>query len=61
MHYYFNKGKNSTEMQKKICAEYGEPAVTDWTCQKWFAKFHAGNFSMKNAPRLVRPVEVDSD
>ena len=29
MLYYFNKGKNSTEMQKKICAEYGEPAVTD--------------------------------
>ena len=26
---YFKKGKNSTEMQKKICAEYGEPAVTD--------------------------------
>ena len=37
--YYFNKGKNSTEMQKKICAVYGEVAVTDRTCQKWFAKF----------------------
>ena len=40
MLYYFKKGKNATaEMQKKICAMYGEGAVTDQTCQKWFAKF----------------------
>ena len=25
----FKKGKNTTEMQKKICAVYGEGAVTD--------------------------------
>ena len=28
MLYYFKKGKNATEMQKKICAVYGEGAVT---------------------------------
>ena len=41
MLYYFKKGKNATEThtQKKICAVYGEGAVTDQTCQKWFAKF----------------------
>ena len=37
--YYFKKGKNATEMQKKICAVYREDAVTDRMCQKWFAKF----------------------
>ena len=31
---------------KKICAVYGEGAVTDWMCHKWFWKFHAGNFSL---------------
>ena len=36
---YFKKGKNTTEMQKKICAVYGEGAVTDWMCQKRFVKF----------------------
>ena len=36
--YYFKKGKNTTGMQKKIWAAYGEGAVTDRTCQKWFAK-----------------------
>ena len=37
--YYFKKGKNATEMQKKISAMYGEGALTDWMCQKWFLKF----------------------
>ena len=48
-------------MQKKICAVYGEGAVTGQTCQKWFAKFCAGYFSLDNAPWLGRPIEVDSD
>ena len=29
MLYYFKKGKNATETQKKICAVYGEGAVTE--------------------------------
>ena len=39
MLYYFKKGKNISETQKKICAGYGKGAVTDQTCQKYFAKF----------------------
>ena len=61
MLYYFKKGKNTTEMQQKICAVYGEGAVTDPRCQKWFAKFRAGDFLLDDAPWLGRPVEVDSD
>ena len=37
-------------MQKKkrqnVCPLYGEGAVTDETCQKWFTKFHAGAFTL---------------
>ena len=61
MLYYFKKGLNITEMQEKICAVYGEAAVTDRTCQKWFVNFHAGDFSLDDAPWSGRPVEVDSD
>ena len=39
MHYYFKKDKNTTERQKRICAVCGEGALTDLTCQKWFAEF----------------------
>ena len=46
--------------KKKICAVYEEDAVTDAMCQKWFAKFCAGDFSLDDAPRMGRPVEDDS-
>ena len=32
MLYYFKKGKNATEIQRKLCAEYGECAMTDKIC-----------------------------
>ena len=43
---------------------YGGGAVTDQTCQKWFAKFSARDFSLDDAPWSVwsgRPVKVDSN
>ena len=46
-------------MQKDICAMYGDDAVTNRTFQRWFAKFHAGDFFLNDAPQLGRPVEVD--
>ena len=55
------KVKTQLKHTKKICAVYGEGAVTDQTCQKWFAKFRAGDFSLDDAPQSGRPVEVDSD
>ena len=63
MLYRFQKGKTTTEMwekkKEKICIVYGKGSVTDWMCQKWFAKFHAGDFFLNDAPQLGRPVEVD--
>ena len=35
--------------------------MTDRTRQKWFAKFHAEDFSLDDAPWSGRLVEVDSD
>ena len=39
MLYYFKKGKMQLKRREKICAVYGEGAVTDQMCQKWFGKF----------------------
>ena len=61
MLYYFKKGKNATETQRKICTVCGEGAVTGQTCQEWFAKFRAGDFSLDDALWSGRPVEVDSN
>ena len=30
-------------------------------CQKWLVKFCAGDFSLDDAPRSGRPVEIDSE
>ena len=46
---------------KMVCAVYGEGAVTDGKGQKWFVKFHAGDFSLEDALRSGRPTEKDSD
>ena len=59
--YYFKRGKNTTETQKKICVVYGASGVSDQTCQEWFAKFHAANFLLDSAPWLGRLVEAGSD
>ena len=61
MLYYFKKSKNATQTEKKVCAVYGEGAVIDPMCQKWFAKFHAGDFWLHGALWSGRPDEVDSD
>ena len=52
--YYFEKVKNETEIQKKDLCQYGQGAVTDQKCQKWIVKFHAGDFSLDDAPWLSR-------
>ena len=35
--------------------------MTDRTCQRWFAQFRAGDFSLDGAPLLGRPAEFDGD
>ena len=50
--HHFKKCKNATEMQKKICTVYGEDAVTDPKCQKWFGKFCAQDFLLDCAPQV---------
>ena len=55
------KVKTNRNAKKKIYAGYGEGAVTDQMCQKWFEKFCAGDFLLDDAPRSGKPVEVDSD
>ena len=55
------KVKTQLKYKKRFVQCYGDGAVTDQACQKWFVKFHAGDFSLHDAPTLGRPVEVDSN
>ena len=40
---------------------YGKGAVTGQMCQRWFAKFRVGDFSLDDAPRSGGPAEGDND
>lgn len=59
--FYFRKGKNASQTHKKICAVYGENAVSESVCRKWFQKFRCGDFDLQDAPRFGRPVTTDPD
>jgi len=59
--FYFRKGKNASQTFKEICAVYGENAVSERVCRKWFQKFRCGDIDLQDAPRSGRPVTVDLD
>ena len=48
------------EYKKDLCCVW-RSCDTDPTCQRWFAKFHAGDFSLDDVPWSDRPVEDDRD
>ena len=55
------KVKTQLKHRQGFVQVYGEGAVADRVCPKWFLKYHAGDFSLDIAPQFGRPVEVDSD
>ncbi|XP_076302370.1 histone-lysine N-methyltransferase SETMAR-like [Lasioglossum baleicum] len=54
--YYFRKGKNAWQTQKKLCAVYGNGALKERQYQNLFARFRSGDFSFE-----VEVVSVEFD
>lgn len=61
MRYHFHEGLNAAETFRRICAIYGSDALKERVVQKWFSRFRAGNFDIKDAKRSGRPSSVDTD
>jgi len=55
LQYHYDKGKNAAQACEKICAIYDENTLSK--SRKWFARFRAGNFDVKNEPRSGRPLK----
>jgi len=51
LQYHYNKDKNAAQAYEKICAIYGKDTLSKSAARKWFARFHVGNFDVKNKPR----------
>jgi len=63
LQYHYDKGKNVAQVCEKICAIYAiyEDILSKSTARKWFARFRAGNFDVKDEPRSDRPITEKSD
>ncbi|EZA61570.1 Histone-lysine N-methyltransferase SETMAR [Ooceraea biroi] len=61
MLFYYRKGKNASQVTNSICSVYGEGALAERTVRKWFAKFRAGDFNLKDQERSGRPSTTDDD
>lgn len=61
MLFYYKKGKSGAKTCRKICAVYGEDALSERTVQLWFNRFRSGNFDVEDVPRSGRPITGKAD
>ena len=59
--YYFRKGENAVQAQKKLYDIYGAKSLTERQFQNWFARFRSRDFDLKDASRSGRSTEVDDN
>lgn len=50
MLFLFDLGKNASEAAKTVQQAYGEDALHERTCRRWFTRFHSGNRSLEDEP-----------
>lgn len=59
--YYFQKGKNASQVHKKLCEVYGVKAIKERQCQNWYLKFRRGDLSLKDDHRPGRSLDVSEE
>ena len=52
---YFNMKKTAAENHRVLVEVYGEHALAERTCQKWFARFKSGDFGLEDEARPGQP------
>jgi len=59
--FLFSQGEKCNANQKKICAVYGEDAVSERVCQNWFTKFRVDDTTCEDRESSGKPLVVDDD
>ena len=49
--HYFNMKKSTAESHRILVEVYGDHALSERTCQKWFARFKSGDFDLEDQER----------
>ena len=59
--HYFNMKKIATESHKMLVEVYGDHALAERTCQKWFARFKSGDFALEDQERHGQPKKFEDE
>ena len=57
--HYFNMEKTAAENYRILVEVYGEHALAEQTCQKWFARFKSGDFGLGDEERSGQPKKFE--
>jgi Transposase. len=57
--HYFNMKKSAAESHSILMAVYGDRALSERTCQKWFARFKSGDFDLEDQGRARCPKKFE--
>ena len=57
--HYFNMKKTAAESHHILVEVYGEHALAERTCQKWFARFKSGDFGLEDEERPGQPKKFE--
>ena len=55
----FNMKKSATESHRILVEVYGDHALAERTCQKWFARFKSGDFCLEDQERPGQPKKFE--
>jgi hypothetical protein len=61
MLYEFDQGHKAAEATRNICDIYGEEAVKERTCRRFFEKFSSGDRSLEDKHHSGRPTEFNTE
>lgn len=59
--HYFNMKKSAAESHRILVDVYGEHALAEQTCRKWFARFKNGNFHLEDKERPGQPKKFEDE
>ena len=59
--HYFNMKKTAPESHRILVEVYGEHALAERTCQKWFARFQSDDFGLEDEERPGQPKKIEDE
>ena len=59
--HYFNIKKTAAENHRILVEVYGEHALGERKCQKWFARFKSGYFGLEDEERPGQPKKLEDE